>query len=323
MLFFFIAFIFLAPSYAGDIPGKSVERVRFAILKDQPDSSVKPDKCKITGTVYHYGQKYGGGLISTLDRESETYANDTGYFELLVDDGDTTIFFFQEELEEIVIWNYRFKGGHHVDLAFYPGVDINTITVDKPVIYLYAENDLTLDLTLDPKVDLGFTYPAYENGWSIELKDNTITDVTSGITVPYLFWEGTTGNLDFISQSGVVQGYFVSREGVVQFLELTLEGLGLNPKEKTDFITFWAPRMMKSPYVLCQFLLDEDYERHIGGIKVSQQPDSMRRIYLLFAPYEENTPPANLMPQLLPGFERTGFTLIEWGGSEIKPLNQL
>ncbi|MFT4601858.1 MAG: hypothetical protein ACI857_002043, partial [Arenicella sp.] len=107
------------------------------------------------------------------------------------------------------------------------------------------------------------------------------------------------------------------RDKVIKFLEASLNGLGFNQTEKTDFITFWAPKMLKSNFVFVQFIWDEDYDKQIATLDVSPKPDASRRVYMYFKGYDA-LPEIETTTQSFEGFERKGFTLFEWGGTEIK-----
>lgn len=317
VFFAFISFMGITFS-SEDIPGKYVERAKYSVVSDEFSEKVPAGKCMVKGKVISDDSLKAEGLISTLDRRRFTYTDQAGNFQLLLNETDTSLFFFKEGWEEIVIWKYPFKSQHVVTINFYPQSDMSMMIVDKPVIYLYNEEPLSVDISLNFKGDFKFTYPEYKDGWYVQLdQHNQIKDSKTGRTYPYLFWEGEMNTVDFSAENGKMEGFVLDTKNTISFLEEKLTRLGLNQTEKTDFITFWGPRMIKSPYALVQFIVDEEYEQRIAGISVQPQPDSKRRIYMIFAPIENAIPPFEIIPQDLPAFERKGFTLVEWGGSEI------
>src|SRR5690606_16900552 len=87
---------------------------------------------------------------------------------------------------------------------------------------------------------------------------------------------------------------------------------------QTDFITYWLPKMQEHPYAFVQLIIDERYEKCIAQMKVTPTPDKLRRVFMLFSPFDEEPGKGIYTSQLLPGFEREGFTVIEWGGGETK-----
>ena len=181
--------------------------------------------------------------------------------------------------------------------------------VSKPVIYLYPEKIMDISVQLNIK-NSEFTtiYPKFngKNTWNVRAKPNGDI-LLKGRTYPYLFWEA-----DSYNQQETNEGFIVTEENAEQFLEDKLEILGLNEKEKTDFITFWLPKLLRNKISLCSFQTKkffEDFE-----LNVTPKPDSMLRIFLTIKKLDR---PINIKEQKLVSVERKGFTVIEWGGSNL------
>lgn len=177
----------------------------------------------------------------------------------------------------------------------------------KPVIYLYPEETMDVDVTVEPRGGFTFTEPAYNDGWSVTAKPNgQLRNKADGKTYPYLFWEGRGGLYQAPEEYWVVE-----QKEVKRFLKTTLAQYGLNRQEIADFNEFWVPRMKEAEFYKIGFhgtaVMDE-----IAPLTVSGGPDSIFRILMDFeeleAPVEAN-PPKNIVP-----FERVGFTVVEWGG---------
>jgi hypothetical protein len=179
--------------------------------------------------------------------------------------------------------------------------------VRKPVLYFYPEKEMALDIQLKPHGQFTFTYPKYEDGWSAQISPNGNIQI-DGKNYPYLFWEG---QLKSIAQQVRQSGFVVEAEETVTFLEEKLELLGLNEREMTDFITFWAPQLEQNHYNFVHFVTGEDYEEQIAAMQLSQEPDSKIRIHLWFAALES---PIQVEEQELVESKRKGFTVVEWGG---------
>jgi hypothetical protein len=182
----------------------------------------------------------------------------------------------------------------------------------KPVIYLYAPTDIAVDVQLTPKGAFTYTYPSYEKGWKGTVEAN------GGITInnnhyPYLFWEGNIGGMSSLVDYS--EGFVVSAENVTTFLEEKLTEMGLTEQEKTDFITFWGPRMVHSEKNHVQFLFNEAYD-NIATLKITPKPDHTFRLYMLWTPLPESTT-LNPTHQKLASVKRDGFSVVEWGGSEL------
>lgn len=177
----------------------------------------------------------------------------------------------------------------------------------KPVAYLYPEAELEVTVKLDFDGDLTCTYPAYNDGWTVTARpDGTLTDA-SGQTYNYLYWEGIS-NTDY----DFSQGFCVPGRETAAFLEDALAQLGLTRREANEFIVYWLPRMENTPYNLISFQTDA-YTDH-AVLTVTPEPDSMLRVFMAWKPLDA---PVELPAQDLPAFQRTGFTVVEWGGAEI------
>lgn len=191
------------------------------------------------------------------------------------------------------------------------------IIVFKPVIYLYPPQDEEVTVALQPKGAFTFTYPAYADGWKgTAHPDGSIT--IAGKHYPYLFWEGTDQGT--IPAPDYGSGFFVKQAAVVSFLEEKLTAMGLSDQEKTDFITFWGPRMSQSEQGFAHFLFNKDYEQ-IADLSITPAPQEIFRVYLLWTPLDDATL-LHPQPQAIPTVHRSGFYAIEWGGSEV-PFNSL
>ncbi|MDH4472651.1 MAG: hypothetical protein QE487_08565 [Fluviicola sp.] len=187
------------------------------------------------------------------------------------------------------------------------------VTVCKPVIYFHSPKNLSVNIELTPKGKFTFTYPVYENGWK-----GTV-EAEGGITVnkqhyPYLFWEANSNEINSLVNYN--EGFVVSKENVTAFLEEKLTEMGLNDQERTDFITFWGPRMVGSEKNHVQFLFNEEYD-DIAALSITPKPDHTFRLYMLWTPMPESTI-VKPTPQKLSTVKRDGFSVVEWGGSELK-----
>ena len=186
--------------------------------------------------------------------------------------------------------------------------------VDKPVIYLYPETDTECYVTLDLQGYLTCTYPSYnENyGWHVMAHpDGTITNLDNGREYDYLFWEGECDVPDSFNNAVCVRGC-----DTAQFLEGYLEVCGLTYSEMDDFISYWLPRMEGNEYNLISFPAEE-YEE-MASLNVSPAPDTVIRVYMVYMPLDEEVQIPEEQQLVWPSsVERTGFTVVEWGGSEL------
>ena len=193
---------------------------------------------------------------------------------------------------------------------------------EKPVVYVYPEEEQGLTMTIDVKGTLDMVYPAPERqvqteegtraSWTISAApDGTLTDA-SGRTYPSLFWDGP------VSLTSPEQGFVVAREDAVPFLEEKLGQLGLSDKEAADFITYWAPRIRANEYTFVSFDASS-YAQQVtysfadeAGNQVT--PDTFIRVFMTIRAADASTvvTPQNFAPTPT----RSGFTVVEWGGAE-------
>lgn len=178
----------------------------------------------------------------------------------------------------------------------------------KPVIYLYPEKETAVSVNLDFDGKLTYTYPALNNGWRVLAKpDGTLTNLADGSTHYYLFWEGTAR-----PKWTYEKGFVVKGSETESFLRENLAKMGLTPREYNDFITYWVPKMQENAYNLISFSGDEYSE--IAKLTVNPKPDTLIRIHMVWKALDA---PIEIEPQVLPTYQRKGFTLVEWGGTEI------
>ena len=190
-----------------------------------------------------------------------------------------------------------------------PGCQGIAPTDEKPVIYLYPEEETRVTVRLDYDGDLTCTYPAYDGGWTVTAApDGTLTDA-AGQTYSYLYWEGAAQHeYDFS------QGFCVPGKDTAAFLEDALARLGLTRREANEFIVYWLPRMEPNPYNLISFQSAACTEH--ARLTITPKPDSFLRVFMAWKPLESLV---ELPPQDLPAFERAGFAAVEWGGAELAP----
>ena len=184
------------------------------------------------------------------------------------------------------------------DFELQPGADY------KPVIYLYPEEKTEISVQLDYNGTLTVTEPQYGDGWNVTAyPDGRI--ISDGTEYPYLFWEGERAyELD------MNEGFCVSGEDTECFLREKLSYLGLNAAETADFLEFWLPHMTDNTYNIIRFH-SEDYTDN-ATLDISPAPDTLIRVYMTF---EASDVSVDITPQQLEAApERSGFTVVEWGG---------
>ena len=189
----------------------------------------------------------------------------------------------------------------------------------KPVLYLYPTRTMQLSVSLDYEGKLTYTYPTpqtqAEGGvtWHVTASpDGDLTDA-SGRHYPSLFWEGE-GTMALTQDKGFV----VEAGAAAAFLEDKLSTLGLSEREAAEFITFWGPRIAERGRALVTFATDEYARKAVyrltdvsSGAEIV--PETFIRVYIVIGDVPQAAVPEQ---KLVPAPARTGFTAVEWGGTE-------
>lgn len=185
--------------------------------------------------------------------------------------------------------------------------DREDAVVKKPVLYLYPEeaSEVSVKLNFD---GITAAYPEYKNKWEvIAYPDGTVID-HKGNEYSYLFWEANTdAEFDFS------EGFCVKGSETAEFLRWALSEQGLTPREYNEFIVYWFPLMKDNPYNIISFQ-GQLYEES-APVEIYPAPDNIKRIFMAYYPSRTEK---EITPQKLTGFERSGFTVVEWGGACVK-----
>lgn len=179
----------------------------------------------------------------------------------------------------------------------------------KPIIYLYPEKEMSIKVNLDKEHLLTHVYPKYNNGWNVVAKPNgDLIDINTGRSQYCLYYES------LVNYEMTEEGFVVKGQDTVSFLEEKLAVLGLSEREANEFIIYWLPKLENNNYNYIRFATMEEIE-HNMGLDIMPQPDSLIRVVMVFKGLEE---PIEVNEQVLTTPERVGFTVVEWGGTEIK-----
>ena len=152
------------------------------------------------------------------------------------------------------------------------------------------------------------TEPALQDGWQVTAyPDGTLVD-EDGRTWPYLFWEADSqGEFQF------EEGFVVPGQDTGAFLEKALAVLGLNEKERQDFLEYWLPLMEKNPYN--QIAFQQEEYTSLAALIIDPAPDTLIRVFMAWKGLQE---PVEMKEQVLTPVSRQGYTAVEWGGTQVK-----
>jgi len=177
----------------------------------------------------------------------------------------------------------------------------------KPMIYIYPEEDMEVEINVSNPNNLGVTYPKYNEGWKVfAKKDGTI--LSNEREYYGLFWEGNN-----YKSSIKEDGFVIKGEDTSKFLEEKLEILGLNEKEINEFMVFWLPKMEDNKYNYIRFSTNEEINEYMS-LDINPSPDTLIRVFMNYRALNKII---NVNEQILTPVTRSGYTVVEWGGSEI------
>ena len=175
----------------------------------------------------------------------------------------------------------------------------------KPVLYLYPTKTTNVKVEFEHPEYLTTTYPKYNKSWEVKAYPNGDLYDKDNKYYYGLYWDETRYNeVDF------KEGFYVTKENAIGFLEEKLTIIGLNPRERNEFIMYWLPILENNEKSLVYFELTK--EREMGNkLIITPKPDSMLRVSIHIKKVNDKV---NIKEQKLEKFTRKGFTAIEWGG---------
>ena len=182
----------------------------------------------------------------------------------------------------------------------------------KPAIYLYPTVKTEISVKNDCKGKVMNTYPLYKNGWNVIAEPNgTFYNLNDKRTYNYLFWDFSYG---FTAKHFKYEnGFYIKKEDNIKFLQEKLELLGLNNTEINDFIVHWLPELNKNEENFIHFWVNDNIDNS-SILNITPKPDTLLRIFMEFKSYHGEQ---KLPIQELSSTPRKGFTVVEWGGSNI------
>ncbi|KIX22280.1 hypothetical protein SY27_05670 [Flavobacterium sp. 316] len=186
------------------------------------------------------------------------------------------------------------------------------IIVKKPIIYLYPTEETEVTLQFNFKGKLLTTFPKYENKWQVIVSPNgQIYDTKTKRNYSSLFWDGEINLPNEHYQ--YEDGFVIEKENLTTFFIEKLEYMGLNNQETNEFIQFWLPILEQNKYNFIHFLVNDDCNE-ISVNTIHPKPETSIRVYMEFYSLEQLK---IIKEQKLPKTERKGFTIVEWGGTDV------
>lgn len=197
----------------------------------------------------------------------------------------------------------------------------------KPAIYLYPEKSQEISVKLDIGGNITISDPIYnpETGWNVKANPDGVIqlsesgqDTSDGVrkhsseveesNYPYLYYEA-----DLAKGYKPKNGWVISRGNLDRQLKIILTQLGLNEKEKNDFLDYWLPRLISKPYYFAGLVPTEDINQQ-EALSINPTPANIIRVRLIFEGLDY---PISVPLPKLSEIKRNGFTVVDWGGSVV------
>lgn len=178
--------------------------------------------------------------------------------------------------------------------------------VAKPILYLYPEKTTKVTVSFEHPELLETTYPKFVDRWEVTAKKNGDLTDKNGKYYYGLYWDEAKVHMTDFST-----GFYVTKDNAITFLEEKLSTIGLNGRERNEFITYWLPILEKNGQSLVYFELTEERESY-NPIYINPKPDSLLRIVIHIKKVDHKI---NILKQNLTKFKRRGFVAVEWGGT--------
>lgn len=175
----------------------------------------------------------------------------------------------------------------------------------KPILYLYPKFTTLVTVTFANISALTTTYPKFIDKWTVIANKNSDLYDLKGNYYYALYWEENSNH-----RVSFNEGFYVTKDNAIDFLEEKLTIIGFNAKERNEFIMYWLPILEKNGQSLVYFELTEEREFY-NKLIINPIPDSLLRVAIHVKKVNSYT---KIKEQKLKTFNRKGFAAIEWGG---------
>ncbi|MDG1330967.1 MAG: hypothetical protein P8P74_01450 [Crocinitomicaceae bacterium] len=316
LLFLFIGFQSCAESERAIYAEYSINSVKSNTRLSQGKSKVV---VRVQNTNFSEGTKI---LYGHKGASFETKLNSKNTFSFVLKSNEYAVQFLPSELvgyKEITTQaiDIQSQTTTYITINFKYAINEPSV-VKKPVIYLYPEEKTDVSISINPVGELSFTHPEYNGKW--ECTATPSGEIAIGDdTYNYLFWEAD----QFVDKEKLreTSSIVVLKDDLVGFLEGALDKFGFNSKEKMDFITFWAPQMIKHEATEIRFILNEECNQ-FAELDISPQPNNLLRFYIVWNKTDSSNATSTSNFNIIKP-SRDGFTVVEWGGLEISPSSNI
>jgi hypothetical protein len=270
--------------------------------------------------LYDVFSQFGNDFIENVEKYEINIEEDTKNYIINVKNSNAyldTVYYINKQnylIDKVIRDRRTNEFSYTEDNILLPNdIDVGTIqaTVDKPIIYLYPTEATEIAVKLLNDKIITCSYPKYVNEWNVLAKPNgDLIDLDTGRNLYSLYYESESVEKFNVSK----EGFVVKGEDSAKFLEEKLAVLGLTEREAEEFIIYWLPKLESNKYNYIRFATDEEINNNMP-LEISPKPDTIIRVLMTFKGLENLI---EVEEQKLNTPERKDFTVVEWGGTEIK-----
>jgi len=173
----------------------------------------------------------------------------------------------------------------------------------KQALYLYPKSYIPISVKLNVGNALIGATPSYpQDSWYVTATSNSLIDNQ------YTHFLIET-KLDSYQLKD--EGWVVASKDLRTWFNTNLPKFGLNQKEVIDFKNFWLKELNKTGYYEIRLFSDEFLKKNID-YSVTPTPDTLIRVEFYFKYLDQaiTLPEASIVTP-----KRSGFTVLEWGGT--------
>ena len=297
---------------AHSFAGKEIEKMaaEYYVKSDVVDTKLTSKQAKFKFEISNTDVPKSSMKIS-VNGVWRTVTVKAHKFEVSVQPGTYKFqFLLTTDYHEIKTENIKIEAKHVKTVVLNFRSSVREVLEEKPVIYVYSTEEKGLTVSVRPKGDFVFTYPETTGSWTGKVTESGFQ--IGETTYPYLFWEASQ-EMD-LAELNWSHSSVLSKSEVLNYLEKATIRIGMNATEKTDFITYWGPRMMKLENLEVKFVT-ADVNELIGELTASDAEFSVQRIYVLFREVEKQE--SKIEMEAIAPITRSGNMILEWGGTEI------
>jgi hypothetical protein len=297
-------------SFSGSMASTHDGSIALTYAENQPQrfKAVQFLEQRANTDVEYPSELYAVTEINTHTGEEETYQIRTGVY-----NAETQKYQF-----EIICPESGNSTAYHYD----DSKPTFWSTVKKPVIAFRqfpAQTSIRISVQFNGQYEVVYpSTPASENN---TLTWDAITTPTHLVTYqnrqyPYLFWDGL---LNPSTRFEITEGYCVSSQETMSFLEQLCITQGLDAITTADFVTFWAPLLQQNPYNKVRLLSQAECNQ-VALLNIDTTVEHRTyRFYMVFEGVDQFIPlaPPTVLETGLLLLEDGTYpqpTVIDWGG---------